>query len=206
MVAGVNVRAFPYHDMPAKRDRRKQEGARRVKKGTPPAPKKLDKLIASLIDGLGSKRPTDRKKSREKLVAVGHAAVVPLLHKLEDPVEHVRWEAAKVLQGIADPAAADALVESLEDPSEDVRWVAGEALIGLGWEGVKHVLIALLRKADSNSLCIGAHHVLARFAKRKSGRFLKPVLEGLHGFEPGVHTPLAALTALKSLRKAGPIR
>lgn len=95
-----------------------------------------DKQIASLIEGLASKRPAVREKSRKQLVEIGHAAVIPLVHKLKDSTEHVRWEAAKALDAIGDPAAADALVEALNDASDDVRWVAGEALIALGWEGV----------------------------------------------------------------------
>ena len=63
-----------------------------------------------------------------------------------------------------------------------------------------------LRNADSNGVCAVAHHVLSNFAKRKSGQFLKPVVDCLQGYEPGVCVPPAALTALKSLRKSRPIR
>jgi len=162
--------------------------------------------LDSLIGGLASNCPTERQKSREKLVAIGHAAIIPLLHKLNDPVEHVRWEAAKALDAIGDSAAVDALVEALSDASEDVRWVAGEALTGLGWDAVKQVLLALLRNASSNEVCAGAHHVLSHFANRKSGQFLKPVLAGLRGYEPGVNVPPAALAALDFLRTSRPIR
>ena len=163
-------------------------------------------LIASLVNGLGNKRPSARKKAREQLITIGHAAVIPLLHKLNDPIEHVRWEAAKTLQGIGDPVAADALADALADESDDVRWVAAQALIALGWDAAKQVLISLLRNAGSNGLCAGAHHVLSNFAKRKSGHFLKPVVDRLQEYEPGVCVPPAALTALKSLRKSRPIR
>jgi HEAT repeat protein len=177
-----------------------------MKKKPLSTPTSQDKVIVSLIESLASKRPAVREKSRKQLVDIGHASVIPLLHKLKDPVEHVRWEAAKALDAIGDPAAADALVEALDDASDDVRWVAGEALIGLGWEAVKQVLISLLRNADSNGMCAGAHHVLSNFAKRKSGQFLKPVVDRLQGYEPGVSVPPAALTALKSLRKSRPSR
>jgi len=82
------------------------------------------------------------------MVDIGHAAVIPLLHKSKDPAEHVRWEAAKALEAIGDPAAEDALVETLEDESDDVRWVAGEALIALGWVswGAQHGSTAMLMK------------------------------------------------------------
>jgi HEAT repeat protein len=161
--------------------------------------------VETIIDALRSKNVAEREKAREKLIALGHAAVIPLLHKLKDPDEHVRWEAAKVLQAIADPASADALADALHDESAGVRWTAGEALIGIGWEGCKQVLVALLRKSDSTALCTAAHHVLSHFAKMKSGEFLKPVLDRLQGAEPAVSVPPAALTALAHLRKLGPV-
>ena len=95
------------------------------------------------------------------MVDIGHAAVIPLLRTLKNPIEHVRWEAAKTLDAIGDPAAADALVEALDDASDDVRWVAAQALIALGWDAAKQVLISLLRNADSNGVC-AAHITCCR--------------------------------------------
>jgi len=163
------------------------------------------KPLESLIDALRSKNAAEREQARERLILLGHAAVIPLLHSLKDHDEHVRWEAAKALAGIADPAAAEALAETLDDESAGVRWTAGEALIVIGWEGAKQVLVSLLRKSDSTSLCTAAHHVLSHFARHKSGEFLKPVLERLQGVEPAVSVPLAALTALGHLRKSDPV-
>jgi HEAT repeat protein len=177
-----------------------------MKKSASSAQTSQEQLIVSLIESLPSKSSAVREKSRKQLVDIGHAAVIPLLRTLKDPIEHVRWEAAKTLDAIGDPAAADALVEALDDASDDVRWVAAQALIALGWDAAKQVLISLLRNADSNGVCAGAHHVLSNFAKRKSGQFLKPVVNCLQGYEPGVCVPPAALTALKSLRKSRPIR
>ena len=158
------------------------------------------KSAEALVTALRSKSVAEREATREKLIALGHAAVIPLLHGLDDSNEHVRWEAAKALGGIADPAAVDALTEALNDESDSVRWAAGEALTAIGWEGAKQVLVTLLRKSDSNAVCTAAHHVLSHFAKNKSGEFLKPVLERLEGEEPAVRVPLAALTALAHLR------
>lgn len=174
-----------------------------MKKTNESAAEADQRTAESLIDALLSKNAAEREQARTKLIALGHAALIPLLHKLNDPHEHVRWEAAKVLQGIADPAAVDALAETLDDESAGVRWTAGEALIAIGWEGVKQVLVVLLRKSDSTSLCTAAHHVLSHFAKQKSGEFLKPVLERLEGAEPAVSVPLTALTALQELRTLG---
>src|ERR1700722_5300946 len=128
--------------------------------------------IAPLMAALRSKNAADRERARGQLIVLGHAAVIPLLHSLSDDDEHVRWEAAKALEGIADPAAADALAESLNDESAGVRWIAGEALITIGWEGVRQVLLNLLRKSDSTALCTSAHHGLSHFAKHRYGEIL----------------------------------
>jgi HEAT repeat protein len=165
-------------------------------------PETDQKSVEALVDALRSKNVAERAKTRQKLVALGHVAVLPLLRRLGDPDEHVRWEAAKALAEIADPAAADALAEAMNDESAGVRWTAGEALIAIGWEGAKQVLVTLLRKSDSTSLCTAAHHVLSHFARHKSGEFLKPVLDRLEGVEPAVSVPLAALTALGQLRES----
>ena len=77
--------------------------------------------VEPLIVALKSKNAAEREKAREQLVEVGHEALIPLLRCLSDDNEHVRWEAAKALEGIADPAAADALAESLNDESAGVR-------------------------------------------------------------------------------------
>jgi HEAT repeat protein len=159
-------------------------------------------VVDPLIAALRSKNATEREKARGQLIALGHGALIPLLHCLSDDEQHVRWEAAKALEGIADPAAADALAEALNDEIAGVRWIAGEALIAIGWEGVRQVLVVLLRKSDTTAICTSAHHVLSHFAKHRSGEFLKPVLERLEGVEPAVSVPIAALTALGHLRRS----
>ena len=75
-------------------------------------PESSSKVVEPLIVALRSKNAAERERARGQLVEVGHAALIPLLHCLGDDNEHVRWEAAKALEGIADPAAADALAES----------------------------------------------------------------------------------------------
>lgn len=165
-------------------------------------PETDQKSVEALAEALRSKNVAERAKTREKLVALRHVAVIPLLHRLSDPDEHVRWEAAKALAEIADPSAADGLAEALNDESAGVRWNAGEGLIAIGWDGAKQVLVTLLRKSDSTSLCTAAHHVLSHFARHKSGEFLTQVLERLEGVEPAVSVPLAALTALGHMRES----
>ena len=161
--------------------------------------------VNSLADALGSSDPAERERTREALVAAGHAAIIPLLIKLYSPIDHVCWEAAKALCAIKDPAAADALVEVLDHENDEVRWVAAQALIALGPEGLKQTLYALLTKAHSIDVRKGAHHVVAHFAQRMSGSFLKPLLASFGGFEPAVEIPLAALNALHELQQQIPL-
>lgn len=156
--------------------------------------------ILKLVETLGSTSPIERERARKRLVAAGHEAVIPLLHKLKAPSEHVCWEAAKALSEIKDPASANALAETLDHASHDVRWLAAEGLIAVGSEGLKQTLIALLTKADSNGVRKGAHHVISHFAHRMSGEFLLPLLKLFDDFEPAVIVPLAALDALHKLQ------
>jgi hypothetical protein len=136
------------------------------------------------------------------LVVIGKPAVPSLIPLLSHRKPHVRWEAAKVLCGIADPIAATALVNVLEDPDGDVRWLAAEGLIVLGPEGVPPLLAALLGRAQSIWLCKSAHHVCHALAKRRRlAPILRPVLAALDKPEPQIGLPLAAYTALSRLRE-----
>ena len=83
--------------------------------------------IEELIVGLASDDPVERIRSRHQLGAVGKAAVPTLCERLNDGHHRIRWEAAKCLQAIADPSAAEALVDELGDADSDVRWVLRES-------------------------------------------------------------------------------
>ncbi len=71
--------------------------------------------LESSLQGLRSKDGFVRKQAREALTSVGRRAVPPLLLLLKDPVDDVRWEAAKALATIADARAVPGLVVALED-------------------------------------------------------------------------------------------
>ena len=111
----------------------------------------------------------------------------------------MRWEAAKALAEIADPATAPALVAALEDEGPGIRWIAGEGLIALSQNGLVPLLHALARKADSVWLRQGAHHVLRTLAGEKLGDVLDPVLRALEESDPEVLVPRAALDVLSML-------
>ncbi len=61
----------------------------------------LEELIAQLGDRNGGKR----RQARETLVAIGEPAVPSLVALLGNPQARLRWEAAKALTQIPDPAA-----------------------------------------------------------------------------------------------------
>ena len=82
--------------------------------------------ISSLIAELASKDGVVRVKSRSQLVTYGARAVSPLIKTLSNENDWVRWEAAKALSQIGNPAPIQALLRSLEDKMFDVRWLAAE--------------------------------------------------------------------------------
>ena len=159
----------------------------------------VQQKVSSLIADLAREDPGLRIHAREALVALGDSAIEALVTTLHDPRQHVRWEAAKTLETIADASTAPALVAALHDDDPDVRWVAGEALVKLGTDGLPSLLGALIRHSDSLEFSRGVHHVLHDLAKQGHAELLTPVIRALDGPEPGVAAPPTALKALRVL-------
>lgn len=156
--------------------------------------------VDQLLAALGGKDARERHKVRDALVEIGAAAVPGLITALNDNQQQIRWEAAKTLAQIADPAAADALIQSLGDEDMDVRWVASEAMIALNRDAVKPLLNRLTKSQVSQELYKSAHHVFRDLSKRSDlGHLLAPVLHALDQSEPEVAVPVAANSALESL-------
>jgi HEAT repeat protein len=156
--------------------------------------------IGALIADLGVKDGLVRERARQSLVAIGGPAVDPLIEALADRNKHMRWEAAKALGQIADPASAPALVSILEDEVFDVRWLAAEGLIALGREALVPLLQALMEHPDSLWLREGAHHVLRELSGGGLKEVLRPLLAALDDVEPSVEVPLAVERALDALK------
>jgi HEAT repeat protein len=157
--------------------------------------------IESLVTDLDSQDGQVRVRARKSLVVIGGQAVKPLVKALASKREWVRWEAAKTLGQIGDPAAVQALVKALEDKMFDVRWLAAEGLISIGREALVPLLQALMEHPDSLWLREGVHHVLHDVDKEDINEILQPVLAALESFEPSVEAPLATEIALKALEK-----
>jgi HEAT repeat protein len=158
--------------------------------------------VSWLIADLASQSPLVRANARQSLVTMRGPAVAPLIEALADPKLQVRWEAAKALSQIADPAAAPALVQALRDRGFGVRWLAAEGLIALGSKGLVPLLRALIDHSDSVWLRQGAHHVLHDLAKGNLKDLLQPVVAALEDVEPSLEVPVAAETALHALAPA----
>jgi HEAT repeat protein len=162
--------------------------------------------VPSLIARLGNRDIKVRERARRDLVHRGEPVVAPLIEALAHPNGNVRWEAAKALGELRDPAAAPALVETLEDRRFDVRWLAAEALIALGSAGVPALLRGLQSAPwDAQWLRQGAHHVLRVLAAQDDLYYLHDplaqVVAALEGAEPAVGVPGAAHNALIAVRQ-----
>lgn len=154
-----------------------------------------------IVRELEDRSPGVRRQARELLVILGRMAVPPLLELLNDKRPHVRWEAAKALADIADVETTAALIEAMEsDEDVDVRWVAAEGLIAMGRQGVPPILAALLDRPHSAVLREGAAHVFHRLAKRKSFRWLLPVVVALRSYEPELKVPETVQQALREFQ------
>jgi HEAT repeat protein len=156
--------------------------------------------MASSIADLRSRDGMVRQKARKTLTTIGKRAVLPLLPLLNDPDDHVRWEAAKALADIADPGASSGLVTSLQDENGDVRWLAAEGLIAIGRDALVPLLETLIERSDSVWLRGGAHHVLHDMAKGELGDLLTPVVAALDGVDPEIGVRGPASKALEGLR------
>jgi HEAT repeat protein len=163
--------------------------------------------IKSLIADLESKDGIIRVKARRQLVAYKARSVAPLTKTLSNENHWVRWEAAKALSQIANPASIQALLGALSDTEFDVRWLAAEGLIRIGRKVVVPLLETLVEYSDSLWLREGIHHVLHDMNRGNlEEKTLHPVLTALEGTEPSLEAPLAAQKALDVLKNHIPHR
>ena len=137
--------------------------------------------IEALLTQLGDKDGGTRQRARETLAAIGESAVPSLTGLLGSPEARLRWEAAKALTEIPDPAAIPGLVSLLADEESDIRWLAAIGLISMGNRSVPSVLQALTERAESKGFRDASHHVFHDLAERNGvvRGVLKPVLEVL---------------------------
>jgi len=161
-------------------------------------------IVRLLVGDLGSNDGIVRVTARRLLAAIGEDAIKELEQALKNKNQWMRWEAAKTLGQIGDPAAIDALIRALRDDVFDVRWLAAEGLIAIGRPSVVPLLKALVEHAESLWMREGAHHVLHDIRKEGIEEILQPVMIALEDVEPSLGVPLAARKALDELYRLQP--
>jgi HEAT repeat protein len=158
----------------------------------------IDELIRKLSEDEG----LSRERARDTLVLVGSAAIPALLPLLPQKSTKLRWEAAKTLSEIHDPATIPQLLAAVDDEDAGVRWLAAVALINTGFSSVAPVLEALATRPSSKALRQGAHHVFAELAGRNKvfGEIIKPVMDVLGETQPDSVLAPRAYEALGKIR------
>jgi HEAT repeat protein len=161
----------------------------------------IEELLAKLADSDGG----TRQRARETLVAIGEPAVPSLVGLLGSPQVRLRWEAAKTLTEIPDPAAIPGLVLLLADAEADIRWLAAIGLIGMGTRSLPDVLQSLAGGAESKGFRDACHHVLHDLSELDGAvrEILKPVLTALGDMDPRELVAQRAETALHEVRALG---
>lgn len=156
--------------------------------------------IKSLIDDLTNERELRRDRVRRLLSALNTKALPALIKGLKSHNHTLKEESARVLGTIKYREAAEALISALEDDIFDVRWLAGEGLISIGDAALEPVFSALTKRSDSTSIREGLHRVLHGMYRESDQALIKPILLALEDSGSRLEVPLAAETALNSLR------
>jgi HEAT repeat protein len=159
--------------------------------------------LSVLVGDLSSEDGMTREHARERLVGMGPQATASLVPLLTDERTQVRWEAAKALSEIADPASVPALVETLEDEEDDVSWLAAEGLAAIGKPSIVPLLRALVDGEATFLLRRGAHHVFSKLPDAESRDLVAPVHELLEGPYEDISVVMAAERLLEQLEENG---
>jgi HEAT repeat protein len=160
-----------------------------------------DTTIEFAIAELANKSGFARVDARDYLVSMKEKAVPHLTEALKSDNQWVRWEAAKALAKIGDPAASQSLINALEDKMFDVRWIAAEGIIAIGRKALIPLLSALTKRDDSLWLREGAHHVIHDLMREDLKAVFSPILDAIEKPQGKLAVPLAAETALNELKK-----
>jgi HEAT repeat protein len=159
--------------------------------------------LEELLRDLEGNDGVARLRARETLAVIGEPALASLIELLGDPEPRLRWEAAKALTQIPEPAAIPGLLSLLGDRRTEIGWLAAVGLINLGNRSIPPVLQALTENAGSKPFRQAAHHVFHDLSERNSvlRDILKPVLEVLGDAAPDAGiTASRAEAALQQLR------
>jgi HEAT repeat protein len=178
----------------------------KVTKSKPSGTDSPNSDIPSLVAELANKDGMARVKARCRLVGYKAQAVAPLIQILTDKKDWVRWEAAKALSQIGNPASIQALLDALTDKSFEVRWLAADGLIRIGRKSIIPSLKTLVTNSDSYWLREGIYHVLHDINKGNLTQVVQPVLASLEGPAPSLVAPPVAKAALDTLTRKYPTK
>ena len=155
----------------------------------------MEQRLTDLIEALGSDDGPKRKRARETLTLLGEAAIPLLRDLLSSANKRTRWEAAKTLAAMIDPASAEALVGLVTDEYSEVRWLAASGLINLGPRSVAPVLGSLIRHPESLGNQQAARRVLRGLSSDNDvlAEIVGPVVDALDHPDPGVIASKAAV-------------
>jgi HEAT repeat protein len=157
--------------------------------------------LESLMNMLESKDIVTREKARELLIVIGKPAVPSLIQSLQtSKLDHLRWEAAKILGSIDDKRAIPSLVKALEDDNRDVAWLAALALRNFGKTAWPQLLKMLIDgKSDSVLLRQGVHHVLRDQSEDGFDDLLANLIKALESDSVPESSAIAAYDLLERL-------
>jgi HEAT repeat protein len=164
-----------------------------------PGNAEIESLVVALRDRDGMKR----EHARERLVSFGPSATPFLVPLLSDRASQTRWEAAKALSEIADPASIAALLRALEDDDNDVSWLAAEGLASIGPPVAAPLMQTIIDRLKLVEIRQGAHHVLGELRKSEMGDKIAEVYNALDCGHPDTEIIGAAERALASLKSVG---
>ena len=154
--------------------------------------------LTDWISQLDSSDGEIRQSARHQLVQAGSDAVPALINALNHSSETMRWESAKALGEIRDPAAVEPLIEILAD-DDSVRFVAA-SLIGMSNDSVPALLRALINEPARfrDGGCFVLHHLASDDEKLREP--LTPVVEALMSLDSSLLVPVESEKALSKLR------
>jgi HEAT repeat protein len=156
--------------------------------------------ISELVSQLSDEDGLVRQNARIALQTIGKYAVPQLCWTMNSKNKHARWEAAKALAELADPASIPYLIKALDDKVFDIRWLVGLALIRIQIPALVPLLEALLLTKKQNWLWEGARHVIRGMSRGDLGEMLTPMVNAFDSIDFRMRVPLEARKLLIELR------
>ena len=160
-----------------------------------------NEILRQLLEDLEDFDHQVREQARHKLVSLGKGAMPILSEAVLSDNPNLRWQAAKVISLLDDPAVIPDLLEIIEEnPHFGVRWAASDGLIHLGREALVPLFQHLMDHPDSVWLRESALHILHSLRDRNvESDAINTMITALTDILPEVEIPRAGLKALELL-------